>query len=83
MLKTKKGEIVSLNKKEAKPYPGEGLLRLPDVIHVTGLSRAHIYALAADGQFPKPVKISDRASGWVASEIDTFVAARIAATREA
>ncbi len=44
-------------------------LRMPAVVSRTGLSKATIYLLIAAGKFPKPVKISARASAWVHSEI--------------
>lgn len=48
----------------------ETLLRLPDVLKRTGLSRSAVYAL--DG-FPKPIKISGRAVAWASSEIDAWI----------
>jgi prophage regulatory protein len=53
------------------------ILRLPDVIGKTGLQRDSIYRLGHEGSFPKPVKISDRATGWIESEVDAFIAERM------
>ena len=55
------------------------LLRLPQVKARTGLSRSEIYRRVGLGTFPAPVKLGEHASAWVASEIDQFVADRIAA----
>jgi prophage regulatory protein len=55
------------------------LLKLKTVIEVTGVSRSHIYALAQKGQFPKPVKLTERSSAWVESEIQDWIESRIAA----
>jgi prophage regulatory protein len=55
------------------------ILRLPAVEAKSGLRRDSIYRLAKLGQFPKPVKISQWASGWVESEVDAYLAARVAA----
>lgn len=49
------------------------ILRLPQVKQATGLSRATIYKMAASGKFPKPIKISARASGWRESSIIAFL----------
>lgn len=57
------------------------ILRWPEVQVRIGLSRSHAHALAAKGKFPKPIKISPRASGWLESEINAFVAERIAESR--
>jgi len=54
------------------------LLRLPDVMARTALSRSAIYDLMADGRFPKPVKIGGRLNAWPESEVGDWIAARIA-----
>ena len=53
------------------------ILRLPAVLTRTGLSRSSIYAAIAAGTFPKPVKLSSRAVGFLTSEVDAWITARI------
>jgi prophage regulatory protein len=53
------------------------ILRLPDVIERSGLSRATIYALKARGEFPPSVKISTHAVGWLESDINDWLSTRI------
>lgn len=55
------------------------ILRLPEVIKKTGYRRASIYAKVKSGQFPTPICLGARAVGWVDSEINEWIAARIAA----
>jgi prophage regulatory protein len=55
------------------------LLRLRDVQARTGIARTQLYSLAKLGNFPRPAKISERCSAWPASEVDEWIAARIAA----
>lgn len=50
------------------------ILRLPAVMQRTGLSRATVYRLARTGQFPSPIKLSERASGWLEMEVDSWLA---------
>jgi prophage regulatory protein len=57
----------------------EKLLRLPDVEARTGLRRSHLYALAARGEFPKPLKLGDRASAWIEREVSDWINSRIRA----
>lgn len=57
----------------------ETLLRLPDVEARTGLRRSHLYSLAARGEFPKPLKLGDRASAWIEREVSDWINARIRA----
>ena len=40
------------------------ILRRTDVEYLTGLSRSTIYAMMAEGAFPKPLKLGKRAVGW-------------------
>ena len=56
------------------------ILRRPEVERVTGLSRTSIYALIAQGRFPRPVKLGRQAVGWRESEIAAWIESRPAAT---
>lgn len=53
------------------------LIRLPEVIAKTGASKSTIYKLISKSAFPRPVNIGAM-SAWPESEIDTWVAERIA-----
>ncbi len=56
------------------------LIRLPEALSRTGLSRSGLYAAVASGSFPRPVKLGPnaRAIAWPANEIDAWIADRIA-----
>ncbi len=54
------------------------LWRMPTVERVTGYRRSRIYEMVAEGQFPHPVKLGPRASAWVSTEIQAWIAERIA-----
>jgi prophage regulatory protein len=49
------------------------ILRLPEVIHLTGLSRSLIYQMIKVGRFPRQFKISRRCVGWNAICIFSWV----------
>jgi prophage regulatory protein len=52
--------------------------RLEKVMEQTGLGRSSIYQFMADGIFPKAVPLGGgRAVGWVSSEVESWIAARI------
>ncbi len=57
------------------------ILRLPLVKARTGLSRSTIYQRAAEGTFPKPISLGDRAVGWLESEIESWLSSRVEASR--
>lgn len=58
------------------------ILRLPAVQLRVGLSRSQIYHLASRGEFPKPIKIGARSSGWPSTSIDRFIEQRIRAAAQ-
>ena len=57
---------------------GERLIRIREVLSRTGLGRSTIYVYVSQGRFPSPVRLGDRAVGWVSSEIDDWIVRRIA-----
>jgi len=54
------------------------LLRLPEVIRLSGYSRSMLYALISQGLYPKPVKISERAVAWPSEEVEQMMLAVVA-----
>jgi len=58
--------------------PLNRILRRRAVENTTGLARSTIYKKMQDGTFPKNVPISGGAVGWLASEIEEWMAARVA-----
>lgn len=57
----------------------QNILRRDAVERVTGLPRSTIYEKMAKGEFPKPIRLSPRAVGWLETEILAWQKARIAA----
>jgi|DeeseametaMP2100_FD_k123_159865_3 prophage regulatory protein len=51
----------------------EKLLRLPDVEEITGLKRSTIYLMVKNREFPRPVRLTKRASAWRHSEIQSWI----------
>lgn len=56
--------------------PPPRLLRLSEVMRLTGLSKATIYRREKDGTFPKRRQVSAHRVGWVESEIYAWINAR-------
>ena len=54
------------------------IIRLPEVIAKTGLSRSTIYFQISKGNFPKGVPIGEHARGWLNHEIEAWIEARAA-----
>lgn len=66
---------------EIQTMPQVRMLRLPQVIRKTALSRSQIYRLIDFGEFPKQVPLCERAVGWVEEEIDAWLKQRVAYSR--
>ena len=49
------------------------IIKLPDVIDLVSLSTASIYRLIKKGEFPKQIKLSERSSGWLLSEVEQWL----------
>lgn len=68
-----------MSRKTTTPaLPPTRLLRLPEVLHLTGYSRDSIYRLGREGAFPRRIELSDRASRWREDEVLAWIAARTA-----
>jgi prophage regulatory protein len=58
------------------------MFRLKDVERISGLKKSQIYELARNGSFPRPIKLSVRASGWTSTSIQSWLDSRIEASRK-
>ena len=59
----------------------ENLMRLPEVIKLTGFRRSQIYRLVNIGEFPKQVKISSKSAAWLESELEEWMDKKIQESR--
>jgi prophage regulatory protein len=57
------------------------ILRLPQVLQRTSLSRSGLYPKVSDGTFPRPISLGARAVGWIESDVEGWIAYRIALSR--
>ncbi|HEY1208584.1 MAG TPA: AlpA family transcriptional regulator [Terracidiphilus sp.] len=57
------------------------ILRLPNVLDRTGLSRSTVYQWVSEGRFPKPVSLGARAVGWVESDVEEWISRQIESSR--
>jgi prophage regulatory protein len=62
----------SLNASETR------ILRLPEVLRRTGKRRSSLYADVRAGRFPKSVPLGARSVGWLSTDVDHWIADRIA-----
>ncbi len=57
------------------------ILRLPAVIERTGLPKSTVYLRISQGTFPRPIALGFRTVGWLESEVEEWIGARVALTR--
>lgn len=57
------------------------LLRLPEVLYLTGLGRSTLYRLISDGQFPTQITITLKSVGWLEQEVQDWIKERVEAER--
>ncbi|MGJ7221184.1 helix-turn-helix transcriptional regulator [Morganella morganii] len=71
----------TINTTTAPSLLDEPLVDMKFITTLTGLTDKWFYKLIQNGQFPKPIKLG-RSSRWQKSEVDTWLKARIAESRE-
>lgn len=54
------------------------ILRAPDVFAKVRLGRTAVYGQIKAGKFPRPIALSPTAVGWLESEVDAWISARVA-----
>lgn len=59
------------------------IIRLPEVVEITGLSRSTIYLRMSKGDFPQSISLGERAVGWLESDVEGWLEACVVASREA
>jgi prophage regulatory protein len=60
---------------------GVRLLKLKGVLDKSKLCKSAVYVGVKSGTFPAPIKIGERSAAWIESEIDQWIAQRIAESR--
>ena len=57
------------------------LIRANEVLSQTGVTRTHLYRLMAAGKFPRSIRVTEGTSAWIESEVQQWIADRIATSR--
>lgn len=61
----------------------QSILRLADVLALTGLSRSSIYSFIKAGTFPDRINLGPRAVGWQSLVVDEWINSRTAVGKPA
>ena len=57
------------------------ILRLQKVLERTGFSRSTLYLRIAAGSFPRSISLGGRSVEWLDSDVDAWIASRVAENR--
>jgi prophage regulatory protein len=66
------------SKKPIETYGLPMILRKKQVLEMVGLSSSTVRNLQSVGAFPKPIHLSLRATGWLTTDIENWLAQRVA-----
>ena len=58
------------------------ILKVKQVAKEINVSVPQVYKLVSLGRFPKPIKLGERGSGWLTSEIDAWLQSKVDARDE-
>jgi prophage regulatory protein len=61
------------------PTPTIRVIRLNEVMQMTSLGKTTIYQLQSRGEFPRSVKITTQALGWIEEQARSWIKVRMAA----
>ena len=53
------------------------VLKIKQVAAEINISVPQVYKLVSLGRFPKPIKLGERGSGWLITEIDAWLQSRV------
>lgn len=52
------------------------IIRLPELLQITGLSSASVYRWIAEGRFPAAIRLGKNSVGWRASAVEAWIESR-------
>lgn len=64
---------VGVRTMQRQPLELDRILRLPELLQVTGLSTATLYRWMDEERFPRPVRLGENSVGWKASAVQAWI----------
>jgi len=69
--------ILSYEHKSRSDKQPNDLIRIKEVMAMTGVSRTFIHKHRKDGDFPEPIHLSSKSIAWVRSSVDEWIQSKI------
>lgn len=70
-------QALSLESHSKREKQASDLIRIKEVMAMTGVSRTFIYTHRKAGDFPEPVYLSSKSIAWVRSSVDDWIQSKI------
>jgi len=70
-------QIFSYESKSKRDMQPSDLIRIKEVMAMTGVSRTFIHKHRKDGDFPEPIHLSSKSIAWVRSSVDEWIQSKI------
>jgi len=68
---------LSIEQTQARDKQPSDLIRIKEVMSMTGLSKSSIYTYKSKGEFPNPIQLSARSVAWVRVDIEQWILDKI------
>lgn len=68
---------LSIEQTQTRSKQPSDLIRIKEVISMTGLSRSSIYTYKNKGEFPSPIQLSSRSVAWVRVDVEKWILDKI------
>jgi len=68
---------LSIEQTQTRDKQPSDLIRIKEVMSMTGLSRSSIYTYKSKGEFPFPIQLSSRSVAWVRVDVEQWILDKI------
>ena len=68
---------MSIEQTQTRDKQPSDLIRIKEVMSMTGLSRSSIYTYKNKGEFPSPIQLSSRSVAWVRVDVEQWILDKI------
>jgi len=68
---------LSIEQTQTRDKRPSDLIRIKEVISMTGLSKSSIYTYKNKGEFPNPIQLSSRSVAWVRVDVEQWILDKI------
>ena len=68
---------VSIEQTQIRDKQPSDLIRIKEVMSMTGLSKSSIYTYKNKGEFPNPIQLSSRSVAWVRVDVEQWILDKI------